>query len=309
MGRVVALVFAFFLAACGSETGPLVAGDPDATATRPIDETPGEPTETVTAGPRHTGTGIDQPPPFRLRYDGHELELHAHTYCYGGGCVDGIVQDPPSVGSPDEIRVFVPVPEFELDVSFTDARQECGGRSEPATVEDLGKGWYLLRPHGEPGRHRVSLFASGGGDMVGEFLWNTPSRGPYADPTAYLALIADHDGEPDSYGLELSVQHLAETPREVSATITVTAGNGRSLTIDAKQARMNCRSAGSVYFDGPDALAKEASELGDFPFRHDVVLTIDGTEYVATATFPDDVIKGEEPGMRLTFEPPLPGQG
>lgn len=304
MGRVLALLCAFLVTACGTETGAS-SGDPVPT---PAESTT-TPTETATAGPRHNGTGIDQPPPFRLQYDGHELELHAHTYCYGGGCVDGIVQDPPNVGSPDEIRVFVPVPEFSLDVSFMDGRRDCGGRLEPATVEDLGNGWYLVTPHGDPGLHRVSLFASGGGDMVGEFLWNTATQGPYAEPTASLALIADHDGEPDSYGLELSVQHLAETPSEVSATITVTAGNGRSLTIEAKQARMNCRSEGSVFFDGPDALAKEAAALGNFPFSHRVILTIDGTRHVATASFPDDVIEGEEPGMRLVFDPPLSGQG
>lgn len=307
MGRVLALFCACLLAACGTETGAGAATDPDAgpgetVATKPV------PTVTATAGPRHTGTGIKQPPPFRIQYDGHELELHAHTYCYGGGCVDGVVQDPPSIGSPDEVRVFVPVPEFDLDVSFMDGRRACGGRIEPAAVEDLGKGWYLLRPHGDAGRHRVSLFASGGGDMVAEFLWDTPSQGPFAEPSASLALIANHDGEPDSYGLELYVQHLARTPEDVSATITVTAGNGKSLTIEATQSRMNCRSDGSVYFDGPDALAKQAAQLGDFPFRNDVVLTIDGTKYTASATFPDDVTKGEEPGMRLVFDPPLPGQ-
>jgi hypothetical protein len=286
--------------ACGADTGTGAPPPPPASAQLPA------PTATVTSGPRHTGTGIEQPPPFTVRYDAHELVLRPHTYCYANGCVDGYAEHPPTVGSPASVAVYVPVEGFGLQAFFTDESRRCGGRVQEADVQDLGEGWYRLTPQGPAGHYRVGLFAQGGGDMAADFLWDTPTDGPLAVPRATMAVIADHDGRPDSYGFELSLSNLARTPRSVRAVVTVTAGNGRSTTFEATRPRPGrCATEGSVFFDGPDDAALEASRLGDFPFTHRVVLTIDGTRHVATATFPDDQIEGEEPGMRLSFQPPL----
>jgi len=302
MGRVVALVVsALLLAGGGDEVAPRDTFDaaPSDAATTPSE----------TTGPREH-PAIEGPPPFRVQYDGHELELPPYTFCYGNACVDGMGLNPPSVGSPAEVRVFVPVPRFKLDVSFMDPEGVCNARIQPASVEDLGEGWYLLKPHGPAGRYRVGLFASGGGDMVADFLWDTPTDGALAEPRAMLGLIADNDGQPGSYGLELYVTNLATTPRQASATITVTASNGRSMTIEANPPRNErCTAEGSIFFDGPDGPAKQAAALGDFPFIHRVVLTIDGVEHVAAATYPDDELEDEGPYMLLDFEPPLPSMG
>lgn len=300
-----------WVAACGS-SGQTAGGPPGSAPTGP------EPTATSTAGTRHGQTGIEQPPPFRVRYDGHELAIHPYTYCYDGGCVDGFDADPPDIGSPGEIRVHVPVPEFELSVyareltrkprpdkPFTDVT--CGGRSFEVPVEDLGDGWYAVRPFGPAAHYDIQLFAQGGGDMVASLRWRTPTDGPMPTPSARLALIADNDGEPDSYGLELAVDDLAETPRTARAEIEVTAGDGRSMAITAEQSKDPCRSAGDLYFDRPDKPAKEAAQLGDFPFTTTVTLTLDGRTYRATAVYPDDEIRGNEPSVALRFAPALPG--
>jgi hypothetical protein len=71
-------------------------------------------------------------------------------------------------------------------------------------------------------------------------------------------------------------------------------------------ARDGCQPEGSVHWDGPDDEGLEAAQLGGFPFRYDVTVTLDGTTYVATATYPDDEIEGNEPSVALTFSPPLP---
>lgn len=79
---------------------------------------------------------------------------------------------------------------------------------------------------------------------------------------------------------------------------------------DALPARVGtspCRSAGDLYFDHPDEPAKEAARLGDFPFTTTVTLTLDGHTYRATAVYPDDEIKGNEPSVALRFTPELPG--
>lgn len=309
------------LAATACSTAAQPAADPSpGTPTPTPANSPVSPAPTVTstAGVRHTGTSIDQPPPFRVRYDGNEVVIHPHTYCYDNGCVDGFDEDPADIGSPDEIQVFVPVPDFELSVYAMELTREpqkdrpfanntCGGRSFEVPVEDLGDGWYAVRAAGPAARYDLQLFAQGGGDMIGALRWRTPADGPMPEPSARLALIADNDGEPDSYGLELAVDDLAETPERVSAEIEVTAGNGRSMTIRPEMARDRCRSEGDLYFDRPDRLAREAAQLGDFPFTTTVTLRMDGRTYRATAVYPDDEITGNEPSVALEFVPALPG--
>jgi hypothetical protein len=296
------------LAACGQE-GLTAVDPPSTTPSGPA------PTATSTGGVRHSEPV--GPPPFRVRYDRQELVLHPHTSCYDG-CVDGVDSDPPDIGSPAEIQVYVPVEEFELSVYARELTSPprpgeptfdatCGGRSFEMPVEDLGDGWYSVRASGPAAHYAIELFAQGGGDMIGSLRWRTPAAGPMPAPSARLALIADNDGEPDSYGLELAVEDLAETPADVSAEIEVTAANGRSVTFAAVKSAGRCQSAGDLYFDRPDDLAKQAAGLGDFPFTTTVTLTLDGRTYVATAVYPDDEIEGNEPSVALEFVPELPG--
>ncbi|HEX2051550.1 MAG TPA: hypothetical protein VHJ34_13100 [Actinomycetota bacterium] len=66
---------------------------------------------------------------------------------------------------------------------------------------------------------------------------------------------------------------------------------------------------GTVYWDGPDSEGLEAAKLGAGPFRYTVALTLDGGRHVATATSPDDEIRGNEPSVALDFSPELPALG
>lgn len=290
------------LAGCGSDLATTGADDP-----LPAPAGGTTPATTVSAG--QPATGLDSPPPFRIRYDDKELVLHPFTFCFDNGCADGMPLDVPSVGSPDELRVFVPVEGWALDVAMTSGTGRCG-RVQSARTTTTGDGWFVVRPVGAAGDKRVELFASGdGGDMVAEITWRTTQDGPLPRPTSVMSVIADHDGRPDSYGVELSLSNLPVTPEKVTAQITVTAGNGRSLTFDAQRSDQDCLPEGTVAFDGPDEDGRAASELGDFPFRYDVEVTLDGTTHRATATYPADQIEGNEPNVRLRFDPPLPSLG
>jgi hypothetical protein len=106
------------------------------------------------------------------------LELAPFTYCYHGAnvgvCSDGFDTDPPSIGSPGQIVVFVPVSGMDqLSVTQSIGTGECGGLD--ASVRPLGGGWWSVQPSGPAASYRVSLFASGGGDdMVADVLWRTP---------------------------------------------------------------------------------------------------------------------------------------
>lgn len=303
---VPALLLAVVLTGCGTEVPPAgraPAAAPGATTS---------PTATTTAGLTADGDPrFAAPPPFRVRYGAQELVLRPHTYCYGDGCVDGVVTDPPDLGSPAELLVHVPVRRFRLEASLAEVRpgqrggQACTGRQMRAPVDDLGDGWYRIRPFGPAATYDVHLFASGRGDMAGQVRWTTPAAGPMPIPAAHLALIADHDGEPDSYGLELGVTGLDRTPRRASARVEVRAGNGRSTTITAQRRRGAC--VGDLSFGAPDEVARAAARLGGFPFTTRVTLILDGVRHVATAVYPRDETPGNEPYVPLTFTPPLPG--
>lgn len=261
-------------------------------------------TSTTTAGPVMSGTDLEAPPPYRLRYDGRELALRPHTWCYESGCLDGFSEDPPSVGSPATIRVRVPVEGWDLSATFAPAGQRCGRRQ---TVQPLREGdWYVLRPAGPAGSYDVELFAQGEGDMVATFGWATPADGELPEPRGRLAVIAEDDGRADSYGVELMLENLARTPRSAAARITVTAASGRSLTFDANRSGQRCWPAGTVYFDGPDVQGEAAATLGGFPFTYAVTVTLDGATYRASAVYPRDGLADNEPSVGLDFSPALP---
>jgi hypothetical protein len=133
------------------------------------------PTATITHG--EWAGEPSQPPPFIVRYDGVELRLFAFTYCYVNTCADGLDDDPPSVGSPAELLVFVPVPEFTQLVVSQAAGSDGTGQQEPVQATGLGHGWWSVRPGDTAGDYLVDLFATSegpGGDMAARLRWTVP---------------------------------------------------------------------------------------------------------------------------------------
>jgi hypothetical protein len=300
MRRLVAgLGVLVFAVACGGTSGT------DKVATTPLG---GQTTSPAPEGDGHLPDGMTGPPPFVLAYDDQELRLEPATWCYETGCVDGIVQHPQSVGSPAAVRIRVPVDGWSLSATFGPQGDGCApGRRESVSLTPDDEGWVSLKPVGDAGDHVVQLFASGrGGDVATAFAWRTPTDGPHPAPDARAALIAMHDGVPDSYGVEIELRYLAATPKEATATVTITAANGQSKTFEATRNTGSCQAEGSLYFDGPDGAAKAAASLGGAPFDYAITVRLDGAAYKATATYPADVIKGNEPSVPLTFSPPLP---
>jgi hypothetical protein len=271
-------------------------GSPAASAVPPPGPVPSAPAEKV-----HALTG---PPDVRLRYAGGTVEVAPYSWCYSSGCADGFPQHSPHVGSPTEVFVDFPLPDWRFTATLIPAGGRCGPYL-PAPMERLGPGSFVIRPAGHAGDYRVELFGRGNVDLGAEFLWTTPVDGPLPPPRARLALLAGHDGQLDSYGVELDVRNLAGTPRRVSARITATAANGRSLTFTPTRSG-GCHADGTLYFDGPDPSGDEAAALGPAPYTYRVALRLDGRRHVAVAHWPADVIRGNAPSVRLRFEPALP---
>jgi hypothetical protein len=249
---------------------------------------------------------LEAPPPVTVRYFDQSFDLHAWTYCYKNGCADGSPPpDPLDVGNPDEVGVEFPLSGWSFKASFTPADEDCG-RVQTVPLEATGDVDFALRPAGNADTYDVTLFGRGNGDLFTTFRWTTPTDGPLPKPRARLAVLANNDGAVDSYGVELHVSNLAQTPREAAARINVQASNGDALTFKAKRAREQCSPEGTVYWDGPDDKGLAAADLGDRPFAYKVELVLDGVRYVASATWPDDEISGNEPSVSLDFTPNLP---
>ena len=287
----VLLVVVFGLSACGTVES-IADPDADIPSTRKTDPGP---------------EVLDRPPPVTLHYGDDSVDLEAYTFCFRNGCADGAPPTtPPEAGSPDTVGFDFPLDGWSFDASFTPTGERCG-RVQTVSAQETGQGSFVLAPAGYAGTYDVTLFGQGGGgDLFTVFRWRTPSDGPLPAPESRLAVLAGHDGEVDSYGVELAVSNLAETPREATATITVTAANGEASTFAATRPPEDCQPTGTVYWDGPDAQGLAAARLGPKPFTYHVVLTLDGTRHEASARWPRDVIEGNEPSVGLTFSPALP---
>ena len=248
----------------------------------------------------------DGPPPVTIAFDDQRRQLSAWSYCYGDRCVNGAPPgNPPDVGSPEDVVVSFPDADWSFTAVFTPAGEECG-RQQHARPERTPRGDYLLRPVGRAGTYDVTLLGDGDGSLAATFRWSTRTDGPLPEPEGRAAIVTDQDGSPRSYGVEVELINLAETPEQASATVTVEARDGESITFEAMRASGRCLPEGSVVWDGPAAKGRETAKLGDAPFRYTVEVMLDGRRYVGTGTWPQDEIRGNEPSISLEFSPPLP---
>ncbi len=292
----VALAGLVLLAACGEATpDPQAGAGPETTTTAGPSIDPAPPPE------------LEAPPRVTVWFGDESVALPAWTYCYRTACVDGSPPaEPPDVGNPEEVVIEFPLAGWSFTASFRSAANECG-RMQEVPLEAAGDGRFVLRPAGYAGAYDVTLFGRGDGDLFTSFRWSTPIDGALPTPEARLALLADHDGRADSYGVELEVTNLAETPRQASARITVQARGGDAITFNATRSETRCLPVGTVYWDGPDEKGLAAAALGKGPFTYRVELLLDGARYVATAKWPADEIVGNEPSVALHFTPNLRG--
>lgn len=249
------------------------------------------------------------PPAVTVRGDGQGVDLEPWTWCSTGGCADGAPPaEPVDLGSADELAVTFPEPGWVFEASFRPSDEPCG-RRQSVPVERVGDQEHVVRPAGPAGTYDVDIFGrgpDGAGDVVVTVRWTTPVDGVMPTPTAGLAVLADHDGVVDSYGVELLLDDLATTPEQATATVTVTSSEGRSLSFEAERSAGECAEDGWVWFDGPAEAGKRAASLGTAPFTYDVDLVLDGEEHTASASWPADELEDGGSSVGLVFTPPLP---
>ena len=292
--RWVAVTSVLLLSACGTSTGPGPVAQPESSSTSPSD-----------VAPAWDEKGA---PPVFLHLDGKQVALAPWTSCYGNMCSDGFPQPPfTDAGDRGAVPFSFPLKGWEFEATFSAPGQRECERRFPAPVEKTGEHTFAVSPAGPAGADEVDLFGQGpGGDVITTFTWTTAEAGPLPAPSGFAGIVADHDGQFDSYGVEIGLAGLAGTARDGSATVTVTAANGGSTTIGPLPQGKGCAGDGTVSFTGSEAVGKRAAALGPAPFDYRVEVTLDGTTYVGTAAWPRDEKPDEAPYTTLTFDPPLP---
>lgn len=141
------------------------------------------------------------------------------------------------------------------------------------------------------------------GSAIGIYLGGAAIDGGPRPDVGELGRWADDDVGPasgdglggpsvDSYGIELELANLARTPDVATSDVMVTAANGESLTFEATPMASASPKAPS---SGMGRIRPGwMPALGPPPFTYDVVVTLDGIEYAATAKWPADQIVGNE---------------
>lgn len=317
--RMLAASLALAVAATVGVGVAVVRHDPDDTgsqvATDPTDA-PSEPTDTATSDPNGSPIADVPPdwdptdaPPVVLQLGGRSVALPPWTYCYGNACADGFPQPPfADVSDRDVVPFSFPLKGWHFTATFTPLSQDRCERAIAQPVASTGDYTFAVAPAGSPGSYQVDLFGRGPeGDVSSTFRWDTTTTGAFAKPTGYAAVVTGHDGELDSYGVEVNLDDLATTPHNATAVVTVTAANGESKIIGPLQQEKGCFYAGHLSFSAPNSVGQEAAALGPAPLTYRVELTFDGANYVGTAVWPRDERPDEAPYTDLTFDPPLPG--
>jgi hypothetical protein len=267
-------------------------------------------------------TPLSRPPDVVLRAGGAETVLRNWSSCWSSGnttgCADGHPPDvAPDIGAPPEVEVAFDAPGWRFQATAMPTGNTCTGRQEAADLVATGPTTHRLLPMGKAGDYTITLTgrstdaATNKGDVATTFRWHTPRNGPSEPPSATMSLLATPAEIKASLGAELTAVSLgvSTTAADVSATAVVTAATGAAMTVEFHpHPQLECVPDGSLFLrsDGEDG--RRLTALGPAPFRYDVTLTIAGTRYRGTGTWPQDVIHDCSPCTTLRWDPPLPAR-
>lgn len=302
--RIVAIALLLSLTACGSEIRGAAEDRPD------------PPPATTDSGlvlpPQKDRDAYStfSPPMFHVLTDDGQISLRPWTICYIGGCADGGPSDtPPRIGGPEALVFGFDVPGWTFDhVTFREHGTRGGcGRSLTVPAETTGERTFRVPPAGPAGDWDVDIFGRGpDGDAVTTVRWETPADGTLPEAASgSAAVLADHDGALDSYGVELFLSDLDRRYADASATIAVTSATSGSVTLPLGRPD-ECTDEGGLSFRAGDDLGRRATGIGEGPFTYEVALVLGGTTYVGTGTWPDGTSPEIEPAVPLAWTPALP---
>lgn len=219
----------------------------------------------------------------RLHLDSGSVDLEPWSACWGNGCYDGSAPaDLQDVGRTDSVEFSFVRGGWTFEATFRESGVRCPRQITVPTTK-LSETRFRLDPAGNAGSWDVDVFGRGpGGDVITTFRWTTERSGTFPDGvTSSLAVLVDHDGKLDSYGVELAINDLARRPTNASAVVTVIASNGDRATIDlGPMPKENCTSAGQTYWTKPASVGRPATALHGDLFTYVARLTLDGATLI-----------------------------
>ena len=300
---------------------PLLVGDPAPQAIDPA-PSPSLSTTSTSAEPTDAPTidlpeerppedyPMGDPPRFRVLTADGQVNLRPWTMCTHGYCYDGAPDDKNlvDVGDVDHIDFGFDMSEWEFrSVTFRKLDTNCP-RTISVEATKTGERTFRIDPAGPAGRWAVDIFGRGPvGDAVTTVEWTTSEPGTLGPPArGAAAVLADLDPGLTSYGVELSLRHLDAWYPDASATIEVSSATGGSVTIPLTHDG-RCGYQGDMFFTASTEQGLAATQIGEGPFRYVARLDLGDTTHVGTGTWPDDLIRGYHPNIRLRWSPALPG--
>ena len=177
-------------------------------------------------------------------------------------------------------------------------------------AEEIGTRTFRIEPAGPAGTWAVDVFGRGPeGDAVTTFQWRTPVDGRLPEAaTGTAAVLADHDGELDSYGVEVFLDDLDRHYPTAAARVEVADSDADStaITVPRSGRVQECWSAGELSFVAPDDAGRAATALGPGPYTYTVTVRLGRTTYTGTGVWPDGESDEMAPHVPLEWEPPLP---
>ncbi|MFN0030377.1 MAG: hypothetical protein ACKV2O_24755 [Acidimicrobiales bacterium] len=266
------------------------------------------------SGDNPPAVALDEPPPITVHGLVGSLEVRAHTTCWrslAAYCADGFGSDPlPHLGAVDRpIRFDFPINGWTFQASMGPADASSGG---PAALWPTGPQSWEIDLTGRAGPSVVQLSGRGPqGDVHMVFAVDLLVAGDEPAPQAeLLTFYPDSDTaegiRANKFGL--TAMYLA-VDVDPSATVAVIAANGARTQIVLRPGEEGGDPEGDhvIFLESTEADAQAALALGPGPYRFDVALTIAGRLHTATALYPRDM-RDDTSGMRLDFNPPLPGR-
>ncbi|MEO6509710.1 MAG: hypothetical protein ABIO16_01880 [Nocardioides sp.] len=282
--------------------------------------TPG--TEDVGSDSYHDLTTADGhhpagPPPLTLRLPEGDVELEPWTFCFSNGsshvCADGgPPDDVPVTHAEGPIAFTFPLKGWDFQAQFapTGDDSRCRKLRTVAAVRDDET--YTIPALGPAGSYDVTITGNGNGDdLVTSFRWLTASDSgtpaPAAGSVGFMGpLISPHD-EVEAFGPSLYLSGLAKEPSKATAVLVLPDAPGApEYPMDLVSDR--CHDDGYLSFEAPAEPGTEADlpDLGAPPYRTEVRVRLDGTTYVGTGSWPDDLHPRASNNLVLTWEPALP---
>jgi len=308
---VALIVGTLVLAGCGAESF-----NPEPRAVEPSDANAA--TERST-GPSVGAARLHKAPAVTVTHGDTTLTLEPWTTCWSGPssgyCADGMPpEEPPDLGTvTDDITVDFPVPGWDFTAVFRDPGGHCGV-SIQFELAAAGLNRWTLPGVGPAGAYEVYVSGRGPeGDVHVTFAARTTADGVMPPPSADLAVVYDIDGVPMLQGpATLGLDLLANPETQPTASVQVTAADGRRTSLDLAPAAQECLNVGSVQLGEGGALEPQTADLveaterfGPAPYDICVDLQLDGTTHVAQLRNPDD-LDPESATLRPLFSPPLP---